>query len=265
MNKQMILLALAAGSITAVAQHGVSQVLLAHHQGQHETPYDLMANQPQPDPIQLLEQLPPGEASATGSHPVDVPPSILPADAEVGPGTIAEPGSARPQIRTKQGWSWKNLLPQPAARPSASLVLTRTKEQLKVTKDPIWQLQLVDSKGTVLETLPAVTGRSYRQTLDRHVAGNKSPLPRGVYSIDRYGIDRGPFSDPELGQGYWIPVTPLFSTGRSALGFHQDPSWGKLNGESGTSGCIGLENKEATIKLVDWIRNFNVTKLTVNS
>ncbi len=139
MNKQMILLALAAGSITAVAQHGVSQVLLAHHQGQHETPYDLMANQPQPDPIQPLEQLPPGEANATGSHPVDVPPSILPADAEVGPGTIAEPGSARPQIRTKQGWSWKNLLPQPAARPSASLVLTRTKEQLKVTKDPIWQ------------------------------------------------------------------------------------------------------------------------------
>ena len=123
----------------------------------------------------------------------------------------------------------------------------------------------MDSKGTVLETLPAVTGRSYRQTTDRHVSGTKAPLPRGVYSIDRYGIARGPFSDPELGQGFWVPIMPLFSTGRSALGFHQDPSWGKSNGESGTSGCIGLENKEDTIKLVEWIRHFNVTKLTVVS
>lgn len=263
MNKQMIFLALAAGSITAVAQHNISKVMLAHHPAGHPTPYDLMANQP--DPTQPLEQVPPGEANATQSLPVEPPPAILPADADAGPGTIDEPGSARPPIRTKQGWSWKNLLPQPASRPSASLVLTRTKEQVKTTKDPLWQLQLVDSKGTVLETLPALTGRSYRQTVDRHVAGTKAPLPRGVYSIDRYGIDRGPFSDPELGQGYWIPIIPMFSTGRSALGFHQDPSWGKLNGESGTSGCIGLENKEATTKLVDWIRHFNVTKLTVVS
>ena len=58
MNKQMILLALAAGSITAVGQYGLSKVLLAHHPAGHPTVYDLMANQP--DPTQPLEQVAPG-------------------------------------------------------------------------------------------------------------------------------------------------------------------------------------------------------------
>jgi hypothetical protein len=117
----------------------------------------------------------------------------------------------------------------------------------------------------VLEALPALTGRAYRQTADRNIAGNKSPLPKGTYSIDRGGIASAPFSDPELGKGYWVPITPLFSTGRSALGFHQDPSWGKQNGESGTSGCVGLANATDTAKLVDWIKHFNVKRLIVES
>lgn len=260
----MLLTALAAGSITAITQHGLSQVLTAHHQGDHPQVQDLLLEQPESVAVQPLEQMTEQGSTASG-EPGSLPPSAVPLDAEQGPGTVDAPGSARPQIRIRDGWSLKNLIPQPASRPSASLVLTKTTEQVKTTKDPIWQLKLVDNKGTVLETLPVLTGRSYRQTADRNTSGTKAPLPRGVYSIDRYGIERGPFSDPELGRGYWIPITPLFSTGRSALGFHEDPSWGKTNGESGTSGCIGLENKDATIKLVEWIRHFNVTRLTVNS
>ena len=87
----------------------------------------------------------------------------------------------------------------------------------------------------------------------------------GTYSIDRMGIEAGPFPDPELGKGFWVPITPLFSTGRSDLGFHQDPSWGKKNGESGTSGCIGLQKASDTLKLVEWIKHYNLTRLTVES
>jgi hypothetical protein len=114
-----------------------------------------------------------------------------------------------------------------------------------------------------VETLPALTGKSDRQGLNRHIAGNKSPLPPGVYSITISEIYGPPFTDPELGQGYWIPIEPLFKTGRSALGIHQDPSWGKLNGESGTSGCIGLRDIEHTGTIVTWIRQYGIKRLYV--
>lgn len=185
-------------------------------------------------------------------------PGLLPADAMQEPGYLGEPGSIRPDIRFKQG------VTAPPPLPKAVLVLRRTSEKVKDTNDPIWQLELV-SEGKVLDKLPALSGRSYRQNHDRNVSGNKSPLPRGMYRIDRRGIEAGPFSDPELGSGYWVPITPMFTTGRSDLGFHVDPSWGKRNGESGTSGCIGLPNRDATVRLVDWIRSFGVTQLEVVS
>lgn len=265
--KKMILVALVAGSATAFIQHNIQASITK--QRDEQLLANLMLSPPQEErqDIQVPVQSPMG-GDAQNIPPTasleQLPPGAVPLDLERGPGTIDEKGSARPEIRIPHNWLQK-LLPQPAARPSASLLLTKTKETIKTTKDPIWQLQLVTSDGQVLSSLPALTGRSYRQSADRHQAGNKSPLPKGTYSIDRYGIARAPFSDPELGQGYWVPITPLFSTGRSALGFHQDPSWGKNNGESGTSGCIGLENKQATTQLVEWIKHFNITKLTVNS
>ena len=184
----------------------------------------------------------------------------LPLDATPEPGYAIEPGSLRPSIQFTN---------QPPALPPLSntpfLVLKKSSQTIKATKDPIWTLQLISKDGTVLDSLQAVTGRASRQAANRHTAGTKAPLPAGTYRIDRAGIERGPFSDPELGRGYWIPITPLFATGRSDLGFHVDPSWGKLNRESGTSGCIGLENTDATVKLVTWIKHFNVSKLTVQS
>lgn len=196
-----------------------------------------------------------------GNNPTRTyPDGGLPLDATPEPGFTSEPGSLRPSIQFTE---------QPPKLPPLSntpfLVLKRSSQTIKTTKDPIWTLQLISKDGIVLDSLPAVTGRASRQTVNRHIAGTKAPLPTGTYRIDRAGIERGPFSDPELGKGYWVPITPLFNTGRSDLGFHVDPSWGKLNGESGTSGCVGLENVDATVKLVTWIKHFNVSKLTVQS
>ena len=233
------------GSGSAIAVHSVN-TLIAHHAEQEQHLRSLMYEQP-------LEQGP-------GDMARVVPDGVLPLDATPTPGAAPEPGSARPSIQLKPGIK----LPWQNNRPSAKLLLTRSKEIVKNTKDPIWNLQLV-SNGQVLDTLPALSGRSFKQLADRNIAGNKSPLPVGNYSIDRYGIARAPFSDPELGKGYWVPITPLFNTQRSALGFHQDPSWGRTNGESGTSGCIGLESPDATAKLVDWIKHYNIQLLTVES
>jgi lipoprotein-anchoring transpeptidase ErfK/SrfK len=188
------------------------------------------------------------------------PDGYLPADATPEPGYPVEAGSMRPSIQFKN-----QIPPLPPLANTPFLILKKTSNTVKQTKDPVWNLELISKDGTVLDTLKAVTGRATRQTANRHVAGTKAPLPTGTYRIDRSGIERGPFSDPELGNGFWVPITPLFSTGRSDLGFHVDPSWGKLNGESGTSGCIGLENTDATVKLVTWIKHFNVSKLIVQN
>lgn len=188
------------------------------------------------------------------------PDGYLPADATPEPGYPVEAGSMRPSIQFKN-----QIPPLPPLTNTPFLILKKTSNTVKQTKDPVWNLELISKDGTVLDTLKAVTGRATRQTANRHVAGTKAPLPTGTYRIDRSGIERGPFSDPELGNGFWVPITPLFSTGRSDLGFHVDPSWGKLNGESGTSGCIGLENTDATVKLVTWIKHFNVSKLIVQN
>lgn len=239
------LISSALGIGSAIAVNQVNN-MIAHHNEQEDHLRSLMYTQP-------LEQGPGDMARA-------VPDGMLPLDATPTPGSLPEPGSERPLIQLKDG------VPVPVIpkRPSAKLLLIRTKETVKQTKDPIWKLQLV-ANGQVLDSMPALTGRASKQTANRNIAGNKSPLPPGKYSIDRYGIARAPFDDPELGKGFWVPVVPLFTTNRSALGFHQDPSWGKLNGESGTSGCIGLESPEATAKLVSWIKHYNIQLLSVES
>lgn len=144
------------------------------------------------------------------------------------------------------------------------LKITKTDQVVASTKDPIWSVELV-VEGKVVDKVDALIGRSYRQNANRHIAGNESPLPKGNYRVDREGIVKERFDNPELGKGYWVPITPLFSTGRSALGFHQDPSWGLLNKESGTSGCIGLRSPEDTRKVVDWIRQYNIETVDVQS
>jgi hypothetical protein len=152
-----------------------------------------------------------------------------------------------------------NLFPFSAPNKTNSTLITvsRTSEIVPVTQDPVWLVRLIVN-GETKEEIRALIGRA-------DTAGNKSPLPVGQYRIDRNGIEPGPFPDSELGRGYWIPITPLFQTNRSFLGIHQDPSWGKSNKESGTSGCIGLESAEHTKQVVQWIRTYNINTIVVES
>lgn len=151
----------------------------------------------------------------------------------------------------------------PVQQKTAKIVVVKTNEVIQSTGDPVWSVQLVID-GKVVNTVPALIGRASKQNANRHVAGNKSPLPKGKYVIETSGISGPPYDDPELGKGYWIPVEPMFGTQRSALGFHQDPSWGKQNGESGTSGCIGLKTVEDTKVVLNWIRVYNIREVVVN-
>lgn len=249
MNLPMIgLVSALAGSASAVAVFTVSNWIEERKDQEYLVQASMHA---QPLEVRPLSELPPLPA---------LPPGQLPLDATPTPGYTPQPGSVMPSIQLKRGMK----LPTNKQQASAKLILVKTKEFVKETKDPIWSVQLV-ANDQVLDQLPALVGRFNKQTSNRHQAGNKSPLPIGTYAIDRQGIAAAPFDDPELGKGYWVPVTPLFSTQRSALGFHQDPSWGRKNGESGTSGCIGLQSPEATAKLVDWIKHYNIRQLIVQS
>lgn len=64
--------------------------------------------------------------------------------------------------------------------------------------------------------------------------------PAGLYTVERRKITplsskmaKG-FLDPKTGKGFFVPITPSFSSSRSGLGIHPD---GK---PPGTKGCIGI-------------------------
>lgn len=105
--------------------------------------------------------------------------------------------------------------------------------------NPIYSLEAYYN-GKHYYTFEALTGRAYTQIRNRHRAGTEAPLPDGKYKVSPYSV-LGTLA--EVG-GRFIPVSPQFRTGRSALGIHYDPSYNLANGEDGTSGCIGLTTKE---------------------
>jgi hypothetical protein len=70
----------------------------------------------------------------------------------------------------------------------------------------------------------------------------RGPLPDGKYEVkirhavtgDASSMNSG-YVDPLTGQGWFLPLSPTFSTERSGFGIHPD---GNL---PGTLGCIGVE------------------------
>lgn len=113
--------------------------------------------------------------------------------------------------------------------------------------------------GQIIYTLEAVSGRAYSQQRNRNIAGTEAPLPDGEYRISQR-IQRG--SMREVGETF-IPVYPLFQTGRRDLGIHYDPSFNQNNGEDGTSGCIGLTNKADRNLINRFVQNYHPQELIV--
>jgi hypothetical protein len=105
--------------------------------------------------------------------------------------------------------------------------------------NPIYELRLYGN-GQLIAVYPTVTGKATTQSKNRHQEGTEAPLPDGKYSVASGAI---PGTDPEVGE-LFLPIEPLFSTGRTALGIHYDPSFQKSNGEDGTQGCIALTQKQ---------------------
>lgn len=122
-------------------------------------------------------------------------------------------------------------------------------------------------RGTEIRSYQMVAGRSYTQQRNRDRSGTQSPLPNGKYRI---GTALTPGLLVEVGkvEGLgvrqpFLPISPLFNTGRSALGFHVDPSYNKDPKEDGTSGCIGLTTSADFKSLWADIKRYQIRDLQV--
>ncbi|WP_193196112.1 L,D-transpeptidase [Nostoc sp. MG11] len=129
---------------------------------------------------------------------------------------------------------------------------------LNALDNPIYELRLY-ANGELKGLYNTVSGRRYTQNRDRDSSGTEAPLPNGKYKVARTYI-RGTI--PEAGDRF-LPIQPLFQTGRTALGIHYDPSFEKNNGEDGTSGCIGLTNKQDLNRVLEYVRTHQPQYLEV--
>ncbi|MDJ0799758.1 MAG: L,D-transpeptidase [Calothrix sp. MO_167.B12] len=123
--------------------------------------------------------------------------------------------------------------------------------QTNALNNPLYELSLY-ANGQLVNRFMTVTGRTHTQNKNRHQSGTQAPLPDGRYTVSRYTI---PGSIAEAGD-LFLPIQPLFKTGRTDLGFHVDPSFEKNNGEDGTSGCIGLINKQHLSQVLNFVRTY---------
>ena len=125
--------------------------------------------------------------------------------------------------------------------------------------NPLYQLELfVD--GKLVNSYLTVTGRANTQGRNRHVSGTEAPLPDGNYYVAQNTV---PGTHPEVG-GTFLPITPDFRTGRSALGIHFDPSYEKNDGEDGTAGCIAFRNKGQLDSFLADLRTYGFQGLVVD-
>lgn len=125
--------------------------------------------------------------------------------------------------------------------------------------NPIYKLRLY-IKGIETRSYDTVSGRTHTQNRNRNKAGTEAPLPDGKYKVARTPI---PGTILEAGD-LFLPIQPLFWTGRSALGIHYDPSYEKANGEDRTSGCVALTSKKDLNDVLEYVRTFKPKYFEVN-
>ncbi len=145
------------------------------------------------------------------------------------------------------------------------MTLTAT-GQTNTLKNPLYKLRLY-ADGKLVDSFTTVSGRTFTQTKSRHQSGTEAPLPDGRYTVASStipgAITFGRASlNAEAGE-HFLPIQPKFKTGRSALGFHFDPSFEKSNGEDGTAGCIGLTSTEDLDKLLSFVDTYKPEFLDV--
>ncbi len=128
----------------------------------------------------------------------------------------------------------------------ARIVANRTTENINGLR--VYTARLIDGNGRVINTVRGVSGRANNQT-PSDVANSQAPLPFGIYKFNFPGVVE--FKDGEFG-GVWSSMTPTFTTGRSELGVHYDPSALRQNSNSGTAGCFATP----TIQERDIMTNF---------
>lgn len=124
--------------------------------------------------------------------------------------------------------------------------------------NPILDLNIY-SQGQLVASFEALSGRTYTQNLDRNIAGNKSPAPSGLYTIE----SQLPSNLYETG-GVFLAIEPSFKTNRSNLGIHVDPSWGLTNGEDGTSGCIAVKSHAEYSQFINLLSTYKINSLIIN-
>ena len=137
------------------------------------------------------------------------------------------------------------------------MTLTAT-GQTNTLNNPLYKLRLY-ADGKLVDSFITVSGRTFTQTKSRHQGGTEAPLPDGRYTVANSTI---PGAIAEAGE-LFLPIQATFKTGRSALGFHVDPSFDKGNGEDGTAGCIGLTSTEGLDKLLSFVDTYKPEFLDV--
>ncbi|PCK09217.1 MAG: hypothetical protein COA42_05000 [Alteromonadaceae bacterium] len=83
----------------------------------------------------------------------------------------------------------------------------------------------------------------------------KGAIPDGTYDIERYDAVVGDkstmksgFVNPASGRGWFLPLTPKFTTTRHGFGIHPD---GNL---PGTKGCVGLQGADMKKFWDKWLK-----------
>jgi hypothetical protein len=96
--------------------------------------------------------------------------------------------------------------------PCTNCVFITKSNNVNSQGSPILTATVYTNKQVKQQSFSLISGRSYTQKLDRNIAGNKSPLPNGIYTIGKQ--TKGLKS--ETG-GVFLPFTPTFITQRSSL------------------------------------------------
>ena len=180
------------------------------------------------------------------STPVELSP-----DTNSGSATENNPTAAIANKSSNKGCS------TPANR--SSYMRLETTGRKNAVGNPLYRLCLY-AKGQVLAAYDTVNGRAHTQNRNRHRSGTQAPSPDGRYTVARWYVGG---THPEVG-GRFLPITPRFRTGRTALGIHYDPSFEKRNGEDGTAGCIALTNRSDLSKVLNFHRRYRFRYIDVD-